>query len=468
MSRKHKKTRYKKQVDGVAHKPKITKHSGIPTNDFMRNAKTGIGTSADKDFYNTFINQPRIHYSELEAMYINDWLSAKVVDAKPNDMIRSWRTVSGLNSDQLAAFNREESRFGIRKKIESSLKLARLYGGSAMYLGLPGLAQDEIDLARITQGQLTHINVLDSRELTPTRVNDDPLSPNFRLPEMYEINGARIHCSRLIVFRGVEVPRFQAPYFQYWGASIFQKIKEAISRVIVAYGAGSTMLHEASLDVISIQGLMHLLGDADGEGKIHKRMTMANLTKSVHNMTIKDVDEKFDKITHNFAGVPDMIREMLIAVSGASGIPMTRLAGISPSGLNATGEHDLINYYDTVASDQVLELTPVFDILDPLLQLNAIGSIDEDFTTIFNQLWEPTRGQQSEMDFKDVDSDLRALAYLPARTVLSRVRERNAYKMNSDTFEAQVAYLEENRERFLSQQVGSATETTNRSAESLE
>jgi phage-related protein (TIGR01555 family) len=56
-------------------------------------------------------------------------------------------------------------------------------------------------------------------------------------------------------------------------------------------------------------------------------------------------------------------------VSADTGYPITRLFGVSPGGMNATGESDMRNYYDAVRSEQAAVLQPV------LLRLARIISL---------------------------------------------------------------------------------------------
>lgn len=401
--------------------------------DRLVNSASGQGTSADKNTYNAFLDEPQISTAELNAMYLHDWLSSKVIDAIPHDMIRAWRTVSGLDPAQHKAFIAAEKRFEIKHVIEESLKNSRLYGGAGIVLGVSGhgAPNTPLDITKIKKGQLKYMHQIDSSELTIPDIQDDPLQPNYRKPLFYEIDTTKIHYTRVIPFIGVKLPWRLQERYNYWGASVLQKMKQAIGHVAVAYGAGSSMLHEASLDIISIEGLFQYMGDCDGEKKILKRMELAALTKSLHNMLIKDKDEDFTKITQNFAGIPDMLREMMIAVSGASETPITRLLGVSPSGLNATGEHDLINYYDTVQSRQEVSLAPKLELIDTVLMLNEFGSDVETFSSDFNPLWQPTRGQESEIQNKTMEGHGKAALFLPEEVIIAKMQEQGYYDIDA-------------------------------------
>lgn len=109
---------------------------------------------------------------------------------------------------------------------------------------------------------------------------------------------------------------------------------------------------------------MEHLSSAVYRGKLIDRFTLANIGKSVSKALIVDSDEEYERKQIAFTGLPDVLQQFLILVSGAADIPLTRLLGQSPSGLNSTGEHDMKNYYDRITAIQTLEIGPALHNLD--------------------------------------------------------------------------------------------------------
>ena len=58
--------------------------SGI-TYDTLQNLVTGMGTSNDPLKYTEHVFEKRLSPEEIEALYLNDWLGAPVINAIPND-----------------------------------------------------------------------------------------------------------------------------------------------------------------------------------------------------------------------------------------------------------------------------------------------------------------------------------------------------------------------------------------------
>jgi hypothetical protein len=97
---------------------------------------------------------------------------------------------------------------------------------------------------------------------------------------------------------------------------------------------------------------MAYVGTPDGERKVTDRYRIAATGKSINRMLILDGKEKYERKSASFQTLPDLMDRFFQNVSGAADIPMTRLFGMSPGGLNASGESDLRNYYDRIASSQ--------------------------------------------------------------------------------------------------------------------
>ena len=84
-------------------------------------------------------------------------------------------------------------------------------------------------------------------------------------------------------------------------------------------------------------------------------------------------------------------------LSGASRIPVTKLFGRSPAGMNATGESDLRNYYDYVDTLRENVLRPILERILPVLCMSAWGAVPEDLDIIFPPLWMPTPRELAEI-----------------------------------------------------------------------
>ncbi|MCG6197883.1 DUF1073 domain-containing protein, partial [Anoxybacillus sp. LAT_38] len=74
----------------------------------------------------------------------------------------------------------------------------------------------------------------------------------------------------------------------------------------------------------------------------------------------------------------------MLDIAGACQIPVTKLFGRSPAGMNATGESDMQNYYEVIQQQQESILGPVLDKLLPIMCMSEFGAIPDDLEYTFN------------------------------------------------------------------------------------
>src|SRR5690606_2306274 len=106
----------------------------------------------------------------------------------------------------------------------------------------------------------------------------------------------------------------------------------------------------------------------------------------------------------SFASLTDLMLAFLQQVSGAADIPMTRLLGQSPGGLNASGEPDLRNYYDHVSAQQEMVLAPAMALLDECLIRSALGSRPPEVFYTWSSLWQTKDTERAEIGNKAADT----------------------------------------------------------------
>ena len=84
-------------------------------------------------------------------------------------------------------------------------------------------------------------------------------------------------------------------------------------------------------------------------------------------------------------------------MAGAAEIPATKLFGRSPQGMNATGESDLRNYYDMIASLQERQLRPALEKLLPVMAVSCWGYVPEDLEFVFEPVMTTSPAERAEL-----------------------------------------------------------------------
>ena len=408
------------------------------TGDSLTNAITGMGGMLDKSTHSAYQAQSAMGQAELEAMYRSDWIAAKAVDLVAEDMTRAWRTMTGLDQPQLEALMRAEKRLGLKGKIQDALKWARLYGGSIVVMRIDGTGEihEPLALEKVRPGSLRYLVAVDRWRASASGVTTtDIISRNYGKPEYYQVGGSRVHHSRVLRFDGVVLPYFMASQNSYWGDSILERMRVAVINAAAMYQSISALVQEASLDIIKIPGLMNLVSDCEGEKNLLKRLQAANLSKSIHNMLVLDANEEYEKKTSNFSGLQPLIYDYIAAAAGAADIPITRLLGVSPGGLNSTGESDLENYYTSIATRQESMLAPALDQFDQVLLRSVLGVVPDEYDYAFNSLKMLSDERKAAMEKLLVDKHVAASALLPDETIYAKMRDERLYDRSDEFIE---------------------------------
>jgi phage-related protein (TIGR01555 family) len=370
--------------------------------DRLTSLVANLGTPRDKAA-TTFYTMPAITDEELVNAYRGAWLPRKIVDIPALDACRNWRLWQA-EKEQISAIEAEEKRLGVRAKIVEAMTKARLHGGAAVYIGTGDAdPMQPLRPESIARGGIKHLTVMNRRVLTAGDVETDPVSPLYGLPKYYRIGSSTgqvdIHPSRLVVFIGNPHPDqdMATGVDRGWGDSVLLAILEAIKHADGTSGNIASLIFEAKIDVIRIPGFMEGLADPAYERVVLERLRLAMMAKGINGALLLDKDEEYEQKSASFAGLTDVLMAMLQLVSGAADIPLTRLLGQSPGGLNATGDSDTRNYYDRIRSMQELIVTPAMAVLDECLIRSALGARPPEMHYTWNSLWQSTNKERADI-----------------------------------------------------------------------
>jgi phage-related protein (TIGR01555 family) len=369
------------------------------TRDRLTSAMSGMGTTADKRV-GMFYNFIPLTGEQAEASYRSSWLVRKIVDVPPFDMTREWRDWQA-EAPIIEKLEAEEKRLQLKAKCQRALVLARLFGGSAIILGTNDSNPEEpLRPDSVKAGGLTYVHVLSRWQLNEGQQRLNPADQWFGQPDLFTINTnqgqqIKLHPSRVVAFIGQKAPEggFYQSMSWFWGDSIMQSIGEAVKNADLAQSGFAALIDEAKLDILKIPDLMVLTATQEGTQQVLNRLSAANIGKSSWRALMLDAEEEWQQKQITWAGIPEIISAYLNVVAGAADIPVTRLLGQSPKGLQSTGDGEERDYHSMIRARQNELLGPALDRIDELLIRSALGSVPTDIYYEFAPL--------RDMDEKD-------------------------------------------------------------------
>ena len=394
--------------------------------DGLVNLVANLGTARDKAAHSGYA-MPVMTEQDAANAYRSAWLPRKIVDIPAMDACRKWRAWNAEDTE-VSALEAEEARLDVRGKLLQAHIKARLFGGAAIYIGTGESDPSKpLDPTRVGKGGIRHLNVLTRRVLQAGEADRDPESPRYGLPAFYTLStGARhvdIHPSRLVLLRGAELPDDElTPQLAGWGDSVLTAIYDEVRRADSTSANIASLVFEAKIDVIRIPNFMSMMADPVSEQQVLQRLQLAAMAKGINGTLVLDKDEEYDQKTQEFGSLRDILLAFMQLVSGAADIPVTRLLGQSPGGLNSTGESDMRNYYDRIQSIQELELQPAMALLDECLIRSALGTRPPELFYTWRSLWQTTDKERADIGKVTADT-IKTLAdtRLIPEDVLSKV-----------------------------------------------
>jgi hypothetical protein len=321
-------------------------------------------------------------------------------------MTREWRDWQ-TEGDIIEKLEAEERRLQLKAKCQRALILARLYGGGALILGTKDANPEEpLVPERVNTGDLTYVHVMSRHQMQEGQERKDPADPWFGQPDFFTITTEdkrqiRLHPSRVVPFIGQRAPEgsLLSQVSWFWGDPVMQSIGQAVKNATLAQDGFASLIDEAKIDIIKSPGLTDIVATTEGEGRILRRVQAASIGKSIWRTLLLDGEEEWEQRQITWAGMPDIIVTYLNAVAGAADIPLTRLLGVSPKGLQSNGDGEERDYQSMVRSRQNELLAPALDRIDDLLVRSALGNKPSDIYYEFAPL-----SQMSEKDAAAIEN----------------------------------------------------------------
>lgn len=400
-------------------------------------ARVGFGTgnqTSASGYQFDFISRNRV---QLEAMYRSSWIVGQAVDVVAEDMTRAGIDHEGeIDPGDTAKLDREFERMVLWDRICDTSKWSRLYGGAVAVMLIDGQNMNTpLRPETVGKGQFKGLLVLDRWLVQPTLqdlVQD--FGPDFGMPKFYDVvadsmalKRQRIHHSRVLRLDGVDLPYWQRVSENLWGQSVIERLFDRLIAFDSTTAGAAQLVYKAHLRTYKVEGLRDIIatGGPALEGLL-KQIDMIRRFQSNEGMTLMDSKDEFEAHQYAFSGLDNVLLQFGQQLSGALGIPLVRLFGQSPSGMNATGESDLKTYYDNIKQQQERRLSgPLTRMMSVLFQ-SVLGSpMPDDYNFQFRHLLQLSEVERADVAQKNTDTVLSAYdaGIISQQTALQELRQ---------------------------------------------
>lgn len=375
----------------------------------------------------------------LEWIHRGSWLGGVAIDVVAEDMTKMGVELqSQLDPDDIREIEELAVALRIWPSACSAVKWARLFGGSIAVMLVQGQRLDTpLDVGTIGKDQFRGLFVLDRWQIEPS-LNDlvQDLGPDLGLPKFYRVlsdapalYGQRIHYSRVMRLIGIELSYYQRLIEQLWGESELERLYDRMVAFDSATTGAAQLAYRAHLRTYQIENLRDIIatGGKPLEGLL-RYVDMFRRFQSIEGMTIMDAKDKFEGMeTTAFSGLGDLILRLMEQIAGALQIPLVRLLGQSPGGLNSPGDAEMNNYYEGIKARQETNFrVPMTRIYRALAQ--SLGKkLPDGFWIQFRSLRQLSEKEKAEI----AETDGRSVAAAEERNLISQKAAMKELKQSS-------------------------------------
>jgi len=334
--------------------------------DGLVNTTTGYGTSRAKVNLSKYKDSPLLSPEELEVLFAHNDLAATIVEKPVEDALREGFCLESEDDSDQDWESADEIKKAFdalngMEHLKNAVVFGRLFGDAGVIpitIGGGALSQP---LDEATVRGVESLIGFDRQDLAPETYYPSGEVETYRWTRptigAMQWEPKIVHESRLVFFTGATTTTRRRQRNLGWHLSVLQRVYEALRSFDSAFAACDAMFADASQAVFKLQGLIDNLASSDGEGDydVETRLRLMDLQRSVSRAIVLDAGdesnaaESFEVVDRkSFGTLGPMLEQYYVRLCTAARMPLTVLLGTSPAGQDATGESDLILYFNSV------------------------------------------------------------------------------------------------------------------------
>jgi phage-related protein (TIGR01555 family) len=336
----------------------------------------------------------------------------KFAEILATEMTRKWIRFQSVGDNDKTQQIRELTdaldHFKVQAVFRKAIELDEFFGRSHIYVDTGdydnreeertsiGNGRDETSKAKIGRNTIKAFKPIEPVWCYPTRYDSiDPRRPDWYEPVTWFIMGWEVHKTRLLKFVGREVPDLLKPAYSFGGLSMSQMAQPYVSNWIRTRQSVSDLLHAFSVFVLQTN-----MGSSLNEGGdlLFKRVELFNMLRDNRGLMMCDKEtEVLSNVSAPLGGLDSLQAQAQEQMAAVSSIPLVKLLGIQPAGLNASSDGEIRVFYDHVHASQEARMRPNLTTVIDFIQLSLWGQVDDDITFEFEPLMALTEKEKAEV-----------------------------------------------------------------------
>lgn len=344
------------------------------------------------------------------------WIEFQVVGATDE---ASRKDLAKKKADRIKKLTDFLDRLDVRGAFQTVAEQDGFFGRAHLYLDTGDDGDDEELLKPIGNGRnsLSRAKVTKEAPLKAVRPveavwcyptdydSQDPLKPTWYRPQTWTVMAKRLHVTRLPRFVGREVSDLLKPAYSFGGLSLTQMCRPYVENWLKVRQSVADLIQAFSVMVLETNLIDQM--NVDQGQQIFLRAQFFNLMRQNAGLMMVDkAKEGFSNVSAPLSGLHELQSQAHEQLCSVSGIPVVELLGIQPSGLNATGEGEILTFEGKIAAAQVRLFRAHLSTIIWFAQLSEFGEIDPDIGWDFVPLRELTEKETAEIQKLKAEVDM--------------------------------------------------------------
>lgn len=351
-----------------------------------------------------------------------------------DECVRMWGKVSSTGTSdpvRVAQIEAEIKKHDVRAVVRQAVVDDQRFGRSHVYFKLRNDEKGrDLPLVMkpyaVRKGSFQGLRNVEAYWVTPNFYNSiDPTAADFYKPSSWWMIGVETHATRLQTIVSRPVPDMLKPTYSFAGVSMTQLAMPYVDNWLRTRQSVSDTVKQFSVSGVKTDLAQQLLPGASTD--LANRAMLLNAYRDNRNILFLDMaTEEFFQVNTPLSGLDALQAQSQEQMSAVSHIPLVKLLGITPTGLNASSDGEVRVFYDYVHGYQSNVLQALMDNVLRVIQLSLDGEIDENLHWCWEPLLELTALEMADKRAKDADTDSKYME----NGVLTP--EQIAQKLNAD------------------------------------
>ncbi|WP_267550361.1 DUF1073 domain-containing protein [Rhizobium rhizogenes] len=354
----------------------------------------------------------------------------RIVEIIAQEMTRKWIRITAAadgdedkendkeRADKINQIVEEMERLNVREVFKQIAEQDGFFGRAHLYIDTGD--SDDTDELKLPigdgQNATSRIKVSPKRPIKalrtveavwtyPTNYNsNDPLKGDWYNPDMWFVMGKQVHVSRLLPFIGRPVPDLLKPAYSFGGLAMTQMAKPYVDNWLQTRQSVNDIISAFNVFVLKTN-MSSVLQGGGMETEMARAVLFNNMRNNRGLFMVDKAEEDFANVSAPLSSLDLLQAQSQEHMASVSGIPLVKLLGITPSGLNASSEGEIRVFYDTIGAYQESFYHDNLTKILCFVQLSLFGEVDPAIVFQFEPLYSLTEKELAEARKAEAETD---------------------------------------------------------------